>query len=265
MSSVTFSMRVASFEQHDDRVEVDIETAKGAQRLTASYLIGCDGGRSSVRKAMGIEFEGYTHPERFLVLTTTFAFDAEYAQCSRNYSSIPKSGARCSRSPEMTAKVCGEYCSQPDSTKLTSRPWPRRPFRAGYRSFFPRPAPIQWSIATSITFINASPYRSEKAEYFLPGTAAHINNPLGGLGLNFGIHDAMELTDLLGRVIRDEAAGRLLDDYDRFRRPPTSSTSSNRPSPTRSDWKRRIPRHAPKATRCYVLPPLTLKNIAHTC
>ena len=54
---------------------------------------------------------------------------------------------------------------------------------------------------------------------FLAGDAAHINNPLGGLGLNFGIHDAMELNDLLGRVMRDEAAPDILDLYDRFRRP----------------------------------------------
>jgi 3-(3-hydroxy-phenyl)propionate hydroxylase len=58
-----------------------------------------------------------------------------------------------------------------------------------------------------------------KGRVFLAGDAAHINNPLGGLGLNFGIHDAMELSDLLGRVMRNKAMPDILDLYDKFRRP----------------------------------------------
>ena len=54
---------------------------------------------------------------------------------------------------------------------------------------------------------------------FLAGDAAHVNNPLGGLGLNFGIHDAVEISDLLGRVIRREAPDDILDEYDLHRRP----------------------------------------------
>jgi 3-(3-hydroxy-phenyl)propionate hydroxylase len=54
---------------------------------------------------------------------------------------------------------------------------------------------------------------------FLAGDAAHVNNPLGGLGLNFGIHDAVEVSELLGRVIRREAPDSVLDEYDRHRRP----------------------------------------------
>jgi 3-(3-hydroxy-phenyl)propionate hydroxylase len=46
-----------------------------------------------------------------------------------------------------------------------------------------------------------------------------VNNPLGGLGLNFGIHDAVELSARLGRVLRREEPTEILDQYDRFRRP----------------------------------------------
>jgi 3-(3-hydroxy-phenyl)propionate hydroxylase len=53
---------------------------------------------------------------------------------------------------------------------------------------------------------------------FLVGDAAHVNNPLGGLGLNFGIHDAIELTGLLGQVLRREEPVEILDLYDRRRR-----------------------------------------------
>jgi 3-(3-hydroxy-phenyl)propionate hydroxylase len=58
---------------------------------------------------------------------------------------------------------------------------------------------------------------SRTTVYF--GDAAHINNPLGGLGMNFGIHDALELSGLLSRVIRKQAPADTLDFYDRFRRP----------------------------------------------
>jgi 3-(3-hydroxy-phenyl)propionate hydroxylase len=58
-----------------------------------------------------------------------------------------------------------------------------------------------------------------KGRVFLAGDAAHVNNPLGGLGLNFGIHDAIELAELLGRVLRREASADILDLYERHRRP----------------------------------------------
>src|SRR5215831_12303325 len=86
---VEFSAPVMALEQFDDRVEVVVDGASGRRKLIGEDLIGADGGRSTVRKALGIEFQGYTHPERFLVLTTPFAFDAEFAQCSRNYFSDP--------------------------------------------------------------------------------------------------------------------------------------------------------------------------------
>src|SRR5580698_6741628 len=84
-ASVSFNARVADFTQSPARVDVTVETASRTRQFSGSYLIGCDGGRSTVRKILDIGFEGYTHPERFLVLTTTFAFDGVYAQCSRNY------------------------------------------------------------------------------------------------------------------------------------------------------------------------------------
>src|SRR4029077_7747639 len=86
---IDFSTRVTAVQQFDDRVEALVEGAGGTRTVAGCYLVGADGGRSTVRKALGIEFEGYTHPERFLILTTPFSFDAQYAQCSRNYFSDP--------------------------------------------------------------------------------------------------------------------------------------------------------------------------------
>jgi 3-(3-hydroxy-phenyl)propionate hydroxylase len=218
-ASVTFSARVAGFEQHDDRVEVDIETATGTQRMTASYLIGCDGGRSTVRKAMGVEFEGYTHAERFLVLTTTFAFDTEYAQCSRNYFSDPDEWCALFKVTGDDGKGLWRVLFPTRLDETDAQALDETSVQGRLQKFFPKAGayPVVHRNIYNVHQRVAASFR--KGRVFLAGDAAHINNPLGGLGLNFGIHDAMELTDLLGRVMRDDAAPGVLDFYDRFRRP----------------------------------------------
>ena len=67
---VHFSSRVVHFEQDDQGVTVDIETAIEIKHIRAKYLIGADGGSSTVRKWMNLDFEGFTYPERFLCLST---------------------------------------------------------------------------------------------------------------------------------------------------------------------------------------------------
>jgi 3-(3-hydroxy-phenyl)propionate hydroxylase len=88
--TVAFSSRITGFEQYADGVVVECESAAGTRRLDGSYLVGCDGAHSRVRNVLGIPFDGYTHPERFLVLTTSFGFDDEYGKCLRNYFSDPE-------------------------------------------------------------------------------------------------------------------------------------------------------------------------------
>jgi 3-(3-hydroxy-phenyl)propionate hydroxylase len=217
--TVDFSARLTSLRQHDDRVEAVIEGASGARTISGAYLIGADGGRSTVRKALDIPFEGYTHPERFLVLTTPFAFDVEYAQCSRNYFSDPDEWCAL-------FKVTGD-----DGAGLWRVLFPTRleetdeqalaedAVQTRLQKFFPKPGPYP--------VVHRNPYNVHqrvaasfgKGRVFLAGDSAHVNNPLGGLGLNFGIHDAVELTTHIGRVLRREAPPQILDQYDRFRRP----------------------------------------------
>jgi 3-(3-hydroxy-phenyl)propionate hydroxylase len=217
--TVKFSSFVAGFEQHDDRVEVEIETPAGTRRLTGSYLVGCDGGRSTVRKTMGIAFEGYTHAERFLVLTTTFAFEAEYAQCSRNYFSDPDEWCALFKVTGEDGKGLWRVLFPTRLNETDAQALDEESVQSRLQKFFPK--------AGAYPVVHRNIYNVHqrvaeafcKGRVFLAGDAAHINNPLGGLGLNFGIHDAMELSDLLGRVIRKDASPDILDFYDRFRRP----------------------------------------------
>jgi 3-(3-hydroxy-phenyl)propionate hydroxylase len=91
--------------------------------------------------------------------------------------------------------------------------------QARLQRFFPKAGPYP-VVHRNIYHVHqrvAASFR--KGRVFLAGDAAHVNNPLGGLGLNFGIHDGLELCSLLARVIHGEAPAAILDDYDNFRRP----------------------------------------------
>jgi 3-(3-hydroxy-phenyl)propionate hydroxylase len=218
-AKVEFSARVMSLRQTGDGVEIEVENAEGMRKVAGSYLIGCDGGRSTIRKALDIEFEGYTHPERFMILTTTDDLGVMYPGCTRNYLSDPEawfslfkvSGDEkgplwrvlSSTRPEQT----DDELMNPEATEQRlQRFLPKeRPYDIVHRNLYN----VHQRVAACF----------RKGRVFLAGDAAHVNNPLGGLGLNFGIHDAVEITTLLGQVIRREAPESALDEYDRHRRP----------------------------------------------
>jgi 3-(3-hydroxy-phenyl)propionate hydroxylase len=218
-AKIEFCAEVTSLEQFDDHVEITVKNGSRTRTVAGIYLIGADGGRSTVRKTLGIDFEGYTHLERFLGLTTTFDFESAYDRCSRNYFSDPDEWCGL-------FKITGDNgrglwrvlfptrLEETDDRALSSEAIERR-----LQKFFPKSGryPVVHRNLYKVHQRVATTFR--KGRTFLAGDAAHINNPLGGLGLNCGIHDAIELSDLLGQVIRQEAPAQTLDFYDRHRRP----------------------------------------------
>jgi 3-(3-hydroxy-phenyl)propionate hydroxylase len=217
--SVEFSARVTGLQQREDRVEAVIEGASGVCKVAGCYLIGADGGRSTVRKALDIAFEGYTHPERFLVLTTPFAFDVEYAQCSRNYFSDPDEWCALFKVTGDDGSGLWRVLFPTRQEETDAQALDEEAVQARLQQFFPKrgPYPVVHRNLYNVHQRVAAAFRQGRV--FLAGDSAHVNNPLGGLGLNFGIHDAVELSTLLGRVLRGEAPAQTLDQYDRFRRP----------------------------------------------
>ena len=173
--------------------------------MAASYLIGADGGRSTVRKALGIEFEGYTHPERFLVLTTTYRVRrANSHECSRNYFSDPDEWAALFKVTGDDGKGLWRVVFPTRPNETDEQAFDEAAVQGRLQKFFPKPGPYP-VVHRNIYHVHqrvAASFREGRV--FLAGDSAHVNNPLGGLGLNFGIHDAMELSALLGRVLRQE-------------------------------------------------------------
>ena len=218
-AEVNFSSEVVAVNPSDDRVEITVKSGTKQDVVSGRYLIGADGGRSTVRKALDIEFQGYTFPERFLVLTTPFDFAAERAVSFRSYFSDPDQWANL-------FKVAGE-----DGGGLWRAVFPTLPgqtddevlnaeaVEARLQKFFPKVGPYQ--------IVNRNIYRVHqrvavsfrKGRVFLAGDSAHVNNPIGGLGLNCGIHDAVQLACLLAAVESGERPEADLAVYDQTRRP----------------------------------------------
>jgi 3-(3-hydroxy-phenyl)propionate hydroxylase len=216
---VDFSARVETIEQRADTVEITVRNDGRIERVTGSYVIGADGGRSTVRKALGIAFDGYTFPERFLVLTTTFDFATALGCGIRSYFSDPEEWTNL-------FKISGD-----DGRGLWRAVSPTRPGETDeellneaaaqhrLQKFCPQPGSYE-IVHRNLYHVHqrvAATFAAGRA--FLAGDAAHVNNPIGGLGLNCGIHDAVELAGLIGRAWRGEAPPEALAGYDQKRRP----------------------------------------------
>jgi 3-(3-hydroxy-phenyl)propionate hydroxylase len=204
------SHEVTSVTQNDDEVVVE---ANG-KRFKGDFLIAGDGGRSFVRKALDIEFEGFTYPEHFLVAGTRYDFKAHMDICSVNYTADPDEWYVLLEIPDMWRIV-----APVDSTVEPDEAMQERYLQNCLQNLLPRPEPYE-IVVKAIYRVSqrvAATYRRGRA--FLAGDAAHINNPLGGLGLNGGIHDAVNLTSRLARVWHGDVPESELDGYEPQRKP----------------------------------------------
>jgi 3-(3-hydroxy-phenyl)propionate hydroxylase len=216
--TVLLGHELTGFSQDASGVTAEINSAQGKQTLRGRYLVGCDGGRSRIRKELNIEFEGYTHPERFIVLTTTFDF-ATAGFCFRNYLSGPGEWANLFKVTGDDGRgywraVFPTRIGETDDEALSEAAVQER-----LQGIRPQAGPYD-VVHRNIYNVHqrvASAFRAGRA--VLAGDSAHVNNPIGGLGMNFGIHDAVELAERLARIVQDGSdQEHELDGYDRVRR-----------------------------------------------
>jgi 3-(3-hydroxy-phenyl)propionate hydroxylase len=196
---------------HQDESVVTVDTEQGP--FTADYVIGCDGGRSTVRKSLGIEFEGFTWPERFLVITTRFDFQAALGCCLRNYMADPAEWTNLFKvaGDDLKGRWRAVYNTREDESDEEALSDASVRARLG-RTYVPE-AEREYLHLNLYKVHQRVAKRFRKGRVFLCGDAAHVNNPIGGLGLNSGIHEAWHLASLLSREGAD------LDEYERVRRP----------------------------------------------
>src|SRR5258705_2504413 len=215
---VLFGHEVVDVTQRDGAVSVDVRGPDGLRTHTGAWLIGAEGGRSVVRKQSGIAFDGFTWPERFIVLTTPYDFQANRGYCPRSYFADPEAWCNCFKvsadgPPGLWRTVFPTDPNQPEAD-LTSA----AATQALMQKFFPSAAPYE--VVHRNLYVThqrvAATFRSGRA--LLAGDAAHVNNPIGGMGLNGGIQDGVNLCEKLTQILLDGAPERLLDLYDLQRR-----------------------------------------------
>jgi len=215
---VLFGHEVIEVAQSESSVSVAVRGSAGTTIHAGSYLIGADGGRSIVRKQCGITFEGFTWPERFIVLTTPYDFEAERGYCYRSYFADPGAWCNCFKvsadgPPGLWRTVFPASAEQSEAEIMTDAG-----VQARVQSFFP--SPRAYEIVHRNLYVThqrvAETFR--KGRVLLAGDAAHINNPIGGMGLNGGIQDAANLSEKLAQVLRGEVPDQILDLYSRQRR-----------------------------------------------
>lgn len=212
---VVFNRRLLSFEDDGEGITVHVESPLAIETYRADYLIAADGANSTVRKWMGTQFEGFTWPERFLTLSTAYPIE-QHIQGLANVNYVADAEEWCVllRVPSLWRVLVPAPEEIDDSTLLSD----------GYKDrVFGRLLGVDAAIETHHRTLYrvhqrvATSFRSGRA--LLVGDAAHLNNPLGGFGMNSGIHDAWNLTDKLRAILNEEAApDPLLDRYDRQRR-----------------------------------------------
>ena len=217
---VRFSHSVTGLTQGADDVEIEIDTPDGPARMRADYVIGCDGGRSSVRKLADIGFEGFTYPERFIKIATPFDVATLNPNLVlRNYFSDPFEWCNL-------FKVRGEEPGGLWRAIFPTAGGRGRGDRAAAGTGRGAAAEIlsrsrantKLAMSTSMACTSAWPSTFRLGRVLLAGDSAHLNNPIGGMGMNGGIHDGLNLADKLARVIHGEAGDELLDLYSRQRR-----------------------------------------------
>ena len=217
LAEVLFDHEVLSFVAHDDRVEVTVKTPHGQRQLEGRYLVGADGGRSTVRKAANIEFEGFTWAEQFLVLTTPFDFQANRGYSFRSYFADPDEWCNCFKvaadgPPGLWRTVFPTSAEQTEAELLSDEA-----VHARLRRFFPKDGDYEIVHRNLYRVHQRVAKTFRQGRILLAGDASHVNNPIGGMGLNGGIQDAVNLGEKLARVWHG-APDTLLDLYDLQRR-----------------------------------------------
>ncbi len=219
-SNIAFrtATKVIGCSQRDDAVEVVVEAADGRQeRHEALYLVGADGARSTIRKAIGVEFEGFTYPERCMIIGTPYDFAADgYAY--RNYIADPD---------EWYNLFKISWQGPPGIYRLVAPVRPDEPLdgdraletaQRKLQRFNPRPHSYDIAFYDCYTVAQRVAATFRKGRILLAGDSAHLNSPIGAMGMNSGIHDAVNLAENLIRVLGGEESDAALDRYVRQRR-----------------------------------------------
>jgi len=214
---VEFATELTGFEQDGDGVSATLVTAGGApERLRALYLVGADGGHSSVRKRLGISFEGETHEEDRMLIADLHVdgLEREFWHTWPERETRALKVGLCPLAGTNTFQLMAPLA--PDEAPELSLDALQTLFNARSGRTDLRLHGLGWASVFRTNIRLAERYRVGRV--FLAGDAAHVHPPDGGQGLNTGVQDAYNLGWKLGEVLAGAPAA-LLDSYEQERLP----------------------------------------------
>jgi 3-(3-hydroxy-phenyl)propionate hydroxylase len=214
-SEIHFNNRVISFRQDADGVVVTAESPDGVRDYHADYLVAADGASSIVRKQLGVDFSGFTYAEKFLTLSTRVNIEDHLENlCYVNYVSDPKDWYVLLRVPTSWRVLVSIPEDQSDDYILSDENKNRI-----FDGLMGNGQSVETHHRTIYRVHQRVVTKFNHGRTLLVGDAAHLNNPLGGFGMNGGIHDAWNVVGKLVSILQEGAdASSLMDHYDRQRR-----------------------------------------------
>ena len=213
---------VSKVDNKEEMVEVTIDLPNNeVKKICGRFLIGCDGGKSYIRKSQGIDFPGFTWEERFLILASYFDYEKADNYRYRNYLSGKETWCSVFKIPG--PKGSGMWRNLFPVTQDISE---REVISDGYvnnqiKSCFPYIDKIDVVDKNLYSVHQRVANKFTKGRVILAGDAAHVNNPLGGMGMNSGIHDGLNIAEKISKLWNNSSLDfdKILSLYDRQRRP----------------------------------------------
>lgn len=210
-----FGCEFLTFEQTDDYVDAVVKTESGEETIRGSFLVGAEGARSNARKQAGIDYAGFTYDEKFLVASTSFPFEEVFDNLAWvNYVSDPDEWCVILRTDKKWRVLWPTEPGIPDETYLSDEYLQER-----LHHLYDKEGDYDIDHRTLYGVNQRVAETYFKGRMVLVGDACHINNPLGGMGMNGGLHDAFNLAEKMVEVVKDGADYTAkFEHYDRQRR-----------------------------------------------
>jgi 3-(3-hydroxy-phenyl)propionate hydroxylase len=213
-----FGHEVVGVAQDEDKVTATCRTPAGEVQVSGRWLVGADGGRSAVRKLGGFTFDGFTWDELFVVVSTPYDF-GPHGFTENAYIADPDLWCAVFKMPGFArGRPLWRFAYGADPKQSDAEVLAPDEVERVLQSFLPKPQRYEIAYQSTYRVHQRVVDRFRKGRVLLAGDAAHINNPMGALGMNSGLQDAGNLAAKLAKVWRSEASPDVLDRYDRQRR-----------------------------------------------
>jgi len=210
--STTFT----GFTQSADGVTAQVTNPVGeTEFIDGAYLVSGEGARSIVRKDLGIEFEGFTYPDRTSNIEVAYDFRT-HGYTERNYISDPEEWSNLFhwRGPPDRWRIHFPTRPDDDEAALTHPD----ALQARLQRFLPTGKPFDIVNSNLYVVHQRVAKKFRMGRTILAGDSAHVNSPIGAMGMNSGVHDAFNLAGKLVKILRKEVGEQVLDRYERQRR-----------------------------------------------